>query len=66
LTADGRVRTCLFGLREHDLKTPLRNGASDGQLQEQLKAVVWSKEERHHIGEPEFVQPQRTMSCIGG
>jgi cyclic pyranopterin phosphate synthase len=66
LTADGKIRTCLFSLGEHDLKLLLRNGASDYQIAEELKKIVWQKEARHHIGEPGFVQPERTMSCIGG
>ena len=66
LTADGKVRTCLFSLTEHDLKPLLRGGASDPDITEKLRAIVWQKEERHHIGEPDFVQPERTMSCIGG
>jgi len=66
LTADGKIRTCLFSVTEHDLRSHLRNGASDEQLGEWLKEVVWQKEPRHHIGEPEFVPPPRSMSCIGG
>ena len=66
LTADGKVRTCLFSVTEHDLRSLLRNGASDDQLSEWLKGVVWQKEPRHHIGEPDFVAPSRSMSCIGG
>lgn len=66
LTADGKIRTCLFSVAEHDLRARLRLGASDDELAEWLKAVVWHKEPRHHIGEPDFVPPSRTMSCIGG
>lgn len=66
LTADGQVRTCLFSLGEHDLKARLRNGSDDQELAAWLRDVVWHKEERHHIGEPGFEQPARTMSCIGG
>jgi GTP 3',8-cyclase len=66
LTADGKIRTCLFSLGEHDLMGWLRSGAEDEALEERLRAIVWKKEDRHHIGEPEFVQPERTMSCIGG
>lgn len=66
MTADGKIRTCLFSLGEHDLKPLLRGGADDEDLKRQLREIVWHKEERHHIGEPEFVQPERTMSCIGG
>jgi cyclic pyranopterin phosphate synthase len=66
LTADGKIRTCLFSLHEHDLKTLLRSGASDDRLAEELGQIVLQKEDRHHIGEREFKQPERTMSCIGG
>src|SRR5206468_9075398 len=66
LTADGKIRTCLFSLTEHDLKPLLRGGASDDAIQQHLQRLVWQKEERHHIGEADFVQPERTMSCIGG
>ncbi|MBI3417907.1 MAG: GTP 3',8-cyclase MoaA [Verrucomicrobia bacterium] len=66
LTADGKIRTCLFSLTEHDLKPLLRGGANDEQIADKLRCIVWQKEERHHIGEPDFVQPERTMSCIGG
>jgi GTP 3',8-cyclase len=66
LTADGKIRTCLFSLQEHDVKSLLRGGATDEAIAERLRAIVWQKEPRHHIGEPEFVQPQRSMSCIGG
>ena len=66
LTADGKIRTCLFSVTEHDLRGQLRGGKSDGELGEWLRAVVWQKEARHHIGEPEFVAPPRSMSCIGG
>ena len=66
LTADGKIRTCLFSLGECDLKPLLRGGASDEEIAEKLRAIVWQKEERHHIGEPDFVQPARSMSCIGG
>jgi GTP 3',8-cyclase len=66
LTADGKIRTCLFSLHEHDIKVLLRNGASDDDLLDRFKQIVLTKEDRHHIGEPEFQQPQSTMSCIGG
>jgi GTP 3',8-cyclase len=66
LTADGKIRTCLFSLGEHDLRAQLRDGVSDEQVCEFLRSTVLQKEARHHIGEPEFVQPERTMSCIGG
>jgi len=66
LTADGKIRTCLFSMEEHDLRSRLRDGEPDEAIAEYLQAVVWNKEERHHIGEPEFVAPERSMSCIGG
>lgn len=66
LTADGKLRTCLFSREEHDLKGLIRGGASDEAVQEFLLSAVREKEERHHIGEPDFVPPERTMSCIGG
>ena len=66
LTADGKLRTCLFSLHEHDLKPLLRGGASEADLAERLREIVLGKEARHHIGEPGFQQPERTMSCIGG
>lgn len=66
LTADGKVRTCLFSVREHDLRSVLRQGATDEQLAQWLCDVVHQKEARHHIGEPDFVPASRSMSCIGG
>lgn len=66
LTADGQIRTCLFSVTEHDLKARLRAGEDDASLIAWLRQVVTGKEERHHIGEPGFEQPERTMSCIGG
>ncbi len=66
LTADGQLRTCLFSHQEHDLKALLRSGVADAQIHDFLRAVVLQKEDRHHIGEPDFVPPARTMSCIGG
>jgi cyclic pyranopterin phosphate synthase len=66
VTADGKLRTCLFSVGEHDLRTRLRDGTTDEQLGEWLKGVVWQKEARHHIGEPDFKPASRSMSCIGG
>ena len=66
LTADGHLRTCLFSVSELDLRTHLREGISDSELRQLLIEAVRGKEERHHIGEPEFEAPARSMSCIGG
>jgi cyclic pyranopterin phosphate synthase len=66
LTSDGRLRTCLFSLNETDLRGPLREGVDDDELCELIRAAVWRKELKHHVGEPGFIQPQRSMSAIGG
>jgi cyclic pyranopterin phosphate synthase len=66
LTADGKLRTCLFSVNETDLREPLRGGASDAELDEIIRAAVWRKELKHRVGEPGFRQPPRTMSAIGG
>jgi cyclic pyranopterin phosphate synthase len=66
LTADGRLRTCLFSLNETDLRGPLRAGADDAELEQIVRDAVWRKELKHHVGEPGFIQPSRTMSAIGG
>ena len=66
LTADGQVRNCLFARDESDLRTPLRAGASDDELAVALRAAIAGKKKGHGIGEPDFVQPDRPMSAIGG
>ena len=66
LTADGQLRTCLFSRREWDLKTPLREGASDADLAELIRWAVRHKELKHRINEPGFVRASRSMSQIGG
>ena len=66
LTADGKLRTCLFSKDDHDLRTFLRDGASDQDLGTYIKSVVNEKEKGHRINEPGFVQPSRTMVFIGG
>jgi cyclic pyranopterin phosphate synthase len=66
LTADGRLRTCLFSMNETDLRGPMRAGADDRELELIVRRAVWRKELKHHVGEPGFIQPLRTMSAIGG
>ncbi len=66
LTADGKLRTCLFSRREWDLKDPLRRGASDDDLAGLLRWAVKHKELKHRINEPGFVRASRSMSQIGG
>jgi cyclic pyranopterin phosphate synthase len=66
LTADGKLRTCLFSKDDHDLRALLREGASDEDLVGYISSIVTEKEEGHRINEPGFVQPSRTMVFIGG
>lgn len=66
LTADGRLRTCLFSINETDLRRPIRDGAGDGELEQIIRDAVWRKELKHHVGEAGFIQPARSMSAIGG
>jgi cyclic pyranopterin phosphate synthase len=66
LTAEGELRTCLFSIRETDLREPLRAGAPDAELERIIRDAVWRKELKHHVNEPGFVPPPRTMSAIGG
>jgi cyclic pyranopterin phosphate synthase len=66
VTSDGKIRTCLFSVWDHDLHAQMRRGATDAQLEDFIRGVVLKKEERHHIGEPDFVPASRTMVHIGG
>jgi GTP 3',8-cyclase len=66
LTAEGMLRTCLFSMNETDLRAPLRDGATDAEVEDVVRDAVWRKELKHHVGEPGFVQPPRSMSRIGG
>jgi cyclic pyranopterin phosphate synthase len=66
ITSDGKIRTCLFSVWDHDLHALMRRGANDDQLVEFIRGVVQKKEARHHIGEPDFVPASRTMVHIGG
>ncbi len=66
VTSDGKIRTCLFSVREHNLAALMEAGASDEQLADFIREVVDQKEARHHIGEPGFVHASRTMVHIGG
>ena len=66
VTSDGKIRTCLFSVREHDLAGLMANGASDQQMAEFIRLAVDQKEARHHIGEPGFIPASRTMVHIGG
>src|SRR5450759_4596002 len=66
ITSDGKLRTCLFSVWDHDLHELMRRGATDEKLAEFIVKVVEKKEERHRIGEPGFVPASRTMVHIGG
>jgi GTP 3',8-cyclase len=66
LTADGKLRTCLFSKEDHDLRELLREGASDEEVVTYIRSVVNEKEQGHRINEPDFVPPSRTMVFIGG
>ena len=66
LTAEGKLRTCLFSLHETDLREPLRAGAGDDELERIVREAVWRKELKHYVGEAGFRQPARSMSAIGG
>ena len=66
VTSDGKIRTCLFSVREHDLAGLMAGGASDDQMAEFIRGAVDQKEARHHIGEPGFIPASRTMVHIGG
>ncbi|MET8544447.1 GTP 3',8-cyclase MoaA [Kitasatospora sp. NPDC004799] len=66
LTADGQVRNCLFATGETDLRTALRSGADDAELAALWRAAMWGKKAGAGIDDPEFLQPDRPMSAIGG
>ncbi|HNA52634.1 MAG TPA: GTP 3',8-cyclase MoaA, partial [Mycobacterium sp.] len=66
LTADGQVRSCLFATEETDLRALLRGGADDDALATAWRTAMWRKAAGHGINDPDFIQPQRPMSAIGG
>ncbi len=66
ITADGKLRTCLFSVRETDLRALLRGGAGDEEIAGAIRAAVWEKEPGHRINQPDFVFASRSMSQIGG
>lgn len=66
LTADGQMRNCLFARGETDLRGPMRDGATDEELADIWRGGQWVKRAGHGIGDPDFEQPARTMSAIGG
>lgn len=66
LTAEGRVRTCLFSREETDLRQALRSGADDEAIAQIWRAAQWGKKTGHGMDRADFVQPERPMSAIGG
>ena len=66
LTADGELRTCLFSMHETSLRDPMREGASDEEVAQIIRDAVWRKELKHHVNDPGFIAPARSMSAIGG
>jgi cyclic pyranopterin phosphate synthase len=66
LTSDGKIRTCLFSQSDHDLYGVMQRGGSDADLAAFIERTIERKEARHHIGEPGFLKPSRSMVHIGG
>jgi GTP 3',8-cyclase len=66
ITADGKLRTCLFSKEDHDLRALLRSGGGDDELAREIRDIVMEKEKGHRINEPDFVPPSRSMVYIGG
>ena len=66
LTAEGKLRTCLFSVRETDLREALRTGVGDDELGLIVREAVWRKELKHRVNERGFTPPPRSMSAIGG
>jgi GTP 3',8-cyclase len=66
VTSDGKIRTCLFSQSDHELAAWMRRGETDEELRQRIRRIVESKEARHHIGEPGFLKPARSMVHIGG
>jgi cyclic pyranopterin phosphate synthase len=66
LTAEGKLRTCLFSIHETDLRDLVRSGCDDEEIRMIIRDAVWRKELKHHVSEPGFRQPPRSMSRIGG
>jgi cyclic pyranopterin phosphate synthase len=66
VTSDGKLRTCLFSQSDHDLVGHMLRGATDAEMEQRIREIVQHKEARHHIGEPGFLKPSRSMVHIGG
>ncbi len=66
ITSDGKIRTCLFSQTDHDLAGMMMRGTGDDDLRIAIRRIIQRKEARHHIGEPGFLKPSRSMVHIGG
>ncbi|OBI50647.1 cyclic pyranopterin phosphate synthase [Mycobacterium kyorinense] len=66
LTADGQIRNCLFAKQETDVRDLLRSGADDDAIEAAWRTAMWTKAAGHGINDPDFIQPDRPMSAIGG
>jgi len=66
LTSDGKIRTCLFSQTDHDLAGVMLRGGTDEEMAAYIRRTIEQKEARHHIGEPGFEKPSRSMVHIGG
>ena len=66
ITAEGKVRNCLFSVTEWDARDILRSGGTDEELSELVQACVAAKKPGHGIDSPEFIKPERAMYQIGG
>ncbi|WP_298209771.1 GTP 3',8-cyclase MoaA [Ferrimicrobium sp.] len=66
LSAEGKIRTCLFALNEHDLRTLVREKATSARIVAQIETIIATKWAGHSIGRVNFIRPQKSMSQIGG
>ena len=66
MTADGKLRTCLFSENEHNLKELIRGGASDADIEQRIREALVIKEPGHKINLDDFKRPERAMHAIGG
>ena len=66
ITAEGKIRNCLFSIAEWDAREVMRSGGSDEQLVELLQDCIRAKKPGHGIDSPDFIRPERAMYQIGG
>ncbi len=66
LTADGKLRNCLFSLEEIDIRSIIRNGGADAEIAQAVRNSIAAKKEGHEINTARFIRPERPMYLIGG